>query len=82
MALRTHNLPSGRFKKRLWRRIFKVGEWAWEIIICLLNVLKWDFGDVDEAMIRDVEMLFKSIFYILGIKKNDLDKVAEANLPT
>jgi hypothetical protein len=48
-----------------------------EIIICLLNVLKCDFGDVDEAMFYDVEMPFEGIFYILGIQKIDFDELAE-----
>jgi shikimate kinase len=41
------------------------------------EVLKWNFGDVDEAMFHDVEMSFERIFYILGIEYSDLDEVVE-----
>jgi hypothetical protein len=33
--------------------MFVVGEWPWELIICSLNVLKCNFGDVDEAVFHD-----------------------------
>jgi hypothetical protein len=59
----------------LW--MFQVLEWHWEHIICLLNVLKYDCGDFEEAMFHDVVRPFESIFYILGIQKSDLDEVAE-----
>jgi hypothetical protein len=42
----------------------------------LLEVLKNDFGEVDESMFHDVERPFGSIFYILGTEKSDLDEVA------
>jgi hypothetical protein len=32
--------------------MFKVSLWPWELIICLLNVLKHDFGGVDEEMFQ------------------------------
>jgi hypothetical protein len=32
--------------------MFYVGKWPWELIICLLEVLKNDFGEVDEAMFQ------------------------------
>jgi hypothetical protein len=54
-----------------------MGEWPWEIIICLANVLKCDFGDVVEAMFHDVEKTFDCIFYIHGIQISVLDDVAE-----
>jgi hypothetical protein len=57
--------------------IFQIGEWAWDLIICLLNDLKVDLGDVDEAMFHDVDRPFEYIFYIPGIQKSDLDEVAE-----
>jgi hypothetical protein len=50
MALRTHNLPSGR--------------------------LKYDFDEVDEAMIQGVEGPSKSILSIPGIEKSDFAEVA------
>jgi hypothetical protein len=39
-----------------------------KLIICLLNVLKNDFGEVDEAMFEGVERPFELIFCILGIE--------------
>jgi hypothetical protein len=27
-----------------------VGVWPWELIICLIDILKNDYGEVDEAM--------------------------------
>jgi hypothetical protein len=100
MVLGTHNLPSKRFKKRHWwsewsdvftcriamrihfqyigyrnkrfgrRRLSDVlrNEWPWEIIICLLDVLKNDFGEVDEAMFQGVERPCVLIFCVLGIE--------------
>jgi hypothetical protein len=35
----------------------------------MLKVLKFDIGDVDEAMFHDVERPFERIFYIVGIQK-------------
>jgi hypothetical protein len=43
----------------------------------LLNVLKSNFGDVDEAMLNDVVKQLKHIFHILGTEKGDLDEVVE-----
>jgi hypothetical protein len=57
--------------------MFEAREWPWELIICLLKVLKFDFGDVEEAMFHYVERQFERIFYNLGIKKSDLYEVAE-----
>jgi hypothetical protein len=57
--------------------MFLFGEWPRELIICPLNFLKCDFGDVDEAMLHGVERQFERIFYILGIKKSDYYEVAE-----
>jgi hypothetical protein len=44
---------------------------------CLVNVLKSDFGDFDEAMLHDVERTFERIFYILDIQKSVSDEVDE-----
>jgi hypothetical protein len=41
-----------------------------------VNVLKFDFGEVDESLFHDVERPFERIFYILGIEKSDLNEVA------
>jgi hypothetical protein len=45
-----------------------------ELILCLLDVLRNDFGEVDEAMILAVERPFKFIYYILGIVKTSCTK--------
>jgi hypothetical protein len=41
-----------------------------------LDVLKKDFGEVDEAMFQGVERPGEIIFTILGTEKSDLDEVA------
>jgi hypothetical protein len=56
--------------------MIKLRECPWELIIYLLNVLKCDFGNDDEAMFHDVERPFEGFFYILSIEKNYLDEVA------
>jgi hypothetical protein len=48
--------------------------------ICLLNVLKCDFVDIDEAMLHDVERLLETRTDILGIQKRDLVEFAEVLL--
>jgi hypothetical protein len=47
--------------------MIQTGEWTWETIFCLLNVLKCDLGDVNEAMFNDAEKPIERIFYIFGI---------------
>jgi hypothetical protein len=44
--------------------------------MCLQEVLKNDFGEVDEAMVQGVECPRGIIFCILGIEKSDLDEAA------
>jgi hypothetical protein len=46
------------------------------IIICFLDVLNNDFGEVDEAIFQGVERTYELIFFILSIEKSDLDEVA------
>jgi hypothetical protein len=46
-------------------------------MICHLNVLKYDFGDIHSTMLHEVERPFESIFFILGIQKSNLNDVAE-----
>jgi hypothetical protein len=41
-----------------------------------LNVLKNDFGEIDESMYQGVQMPCEIIFYIMGIEKSGLDEVA------
>jgi hypothetical protein len=36
-------------------------EWSWELIICLLNVLKINFADFDEEKFHDVQRPFERI---------------------
>jgi hypothetical protein len=45
--------------------------------VCVLHVLKNDFGEVDEVMFQNVDRQLESFFYILGIQKSHLDEVAE-----
>jgi hypothetical protein len=52
-----------------------VCEWPLQTIIGVLNVLKFDFVEVDESMFYDVVRPFQRIFYILVIQKGDLDEV-------
>jgi hypothetical protein len=42
----------------------------------LLNVLKNDIGDVDEAMFHGVKRPGERIFCIQDLKQSDLDEVA------
>jgi hypothetical protein len=56
--------------------MFYVGEWPLLLVICLLDVLKKDFDEVDEAMFHGVERPCEIIFYIPGIDKSDLDEFA------
>jgi hypothetical protein len=56
--------------------VFQVYKWPWELI-CLLDVLKCDIVEVDEAMYQGVERTYKLIFCILDIQKSALDEVAE-----
>jgi hypothetical protein len=50
--------------------MIEVGEWPGELIICLLNVLKSNFVDVDEAMFHDVVNPLERILNILCIQKD------------
>jgi hypothetical protein len=40
-----------------------------------LDVLKNDFGEVDEAMFQGVERSYELVFCILSIEKSDLSEV-------
>jgi hypothetical protein len=42
---------------------------------CILDVIKNDFGKVDEAMFQGVEMLCELIFYLLFIEKSNFGEV-------
>jgi hypothetical protein len=48
---------------------FQVGEWPCGLIICLLDVLKCDFGEVDEAMFQGVERYGENFVFIMDIQK-------------
>jgi hypothetical protein len=48
--------------------MFQVGEWRLQLIICLLDVLKNDFGEVDEEMIQGVERPCEIILCVLEIE--------------
>jgi hypothetical protein len=55
--------------------MFELGEYPLEFIICLLDILKHDLGEVDEAMFQGVQRLCEIIFCIPVIERNDLDEV-------
>jgi hypothetical protein len=77
--MRTHFLHLGHRKKRLGRSCLTEdlsSRIALELIIGLLDVLKNDFVEVDEAMFHGVERSCEIIFCILGIEESDLDQVA------
>jgi hypothetical protein len=48
--------------------MFQIGKWSWELIICLLDVLKCVVVDVDEAMFQCVERPYEIFFSLLGIQ--------------
>jgi hypothetical protein len=55
--MRIHFLPLWHPKNDLddvAEEVFELGEWFCEEIICLLDVSKCDFRDVDEAMFQVV----------------------------
>jgi hypothetical protein len=45
-------------------------------MMCLVDVLKYNFGEVDEAMFQSVVKSSYLIFYTLGMEKSYLDEVA------
>jgi hypothetical protein len=49
--------------------MFYAGEWPRELKICLLDVLKNDFEEVNEAMFQGVDGPCELIFCISGIEK-------------
>jgi hypothetical protein len=57
--------------------MFYVFHWPCELIICFLDILNNDFGEVDEAMFQGVEKQCELIFFILGIRKSELVEVAQ-----
>jgi hypothetical protein len=76
-SIRAYFLQPPHGNKRLgWSRLSDVLFRTWRLIICFVNVLKCDFGDVDETMFHDVERTFERIFLLLGIQKRVLDEVA------
>jgi hypothetical protein len=59
-------------KKHLGRSrevMFQLGEWPWETINCILDNLKCDFYEVDEAMFRGIDRPCEKIISFLGIEK-------------
>jgi hypothetical protein len=49
--------------------MFDVGEWPLVLIISHLDVLKNDFGEVDETMFQGVESPYELLFCIMSIEK-------------
>jgi hypothetical protein len=67
------------FKKATWttsRKWFYVGDWPWELIICLLEVLKNAFIEVDEAIFLSVKWHCENIFCMLDFENSDMDEGA------
>jgi hypothetical protein len=56
--------------------MFYVDGWALEFIICLLDVLENDFGEVDESLFQSVERHIEIILCFLGIEKSDFEEFA------
>jgi hypothetical protein len=60
--------------------MYKIDEWPWDLIICLLNVLKYDLGDVDEEIFHDVERPLQRIFYFVRFQKKGFGRNCESNV--
>jgi hypothetical protein len=58
--------------------MFQVGKWPWELIICFLDVLIFEYVEVDEAMFEGDERQCNLIFGIQEIQKSEMDEVADA----
>jgi hypothetical protein len=43
-------------------------ECPWDLINCLLQVVKIEFAEFDEVMFQDVERPYELIFYMLSIE--------------
>jgi hypothetical protein len=56
--------------------MFQVGEWTWELILCLPDVLVYT-GEVDEAILQGVKRPWGFFFCVLGIQKREIDEVGE-----
>jgi hypothetical protein len=54
--------------------LFEVGELPWVLIIFLMDVLKYVFGNVDEAMLQGIERPCEIIFCIVGVQKTTWKK--------
>jgi hypothetical protein len=69
-TLHTHFLPPWNPKSELdefAEMMFQVSDWHRDLITWLLNVLKFDFSEVDEAMFQGVDRPCEIITYFLGI---------------
>jgi hypothetical protein len=64
-AILTHFLHPGYLKKRLWQSHLSnvLTRRTGQLIISLLNILKNDFGEVDEAMFQGVERPHEYVFW-------------------
>jgi hypothetical protein len=79
-AMRTHFLHIGHPKSALdevAEVMFWVGECPWDFIICLLEVLRFDFGEVVKALFKGDERMCHLIFCFPGIQKSNLNEVAD-----
>jgi hypothetical protein len=57
--------------------MFQLCEWPWELILCILDVLKFDFGEVDETMSKFAERPFENISCILAMQIRGMDEFTE-----
>jgi hypothetical protein len=71
--------PHHRKNTIKWNRLsdFYLHELACDHIICLLDVLKKDFVEVDEAIFQGLERPCILTFFILGIQKSYLFEVSD-----
>jgi hypothetical protein len=56
-----------RFGRRRLSDVLRT-EWPWELIMWLLDVLKNDFGEGDEAIFQGLERQYELIFCVLGFE--------------
>jgi hypothetical protein len=56
--------------------VYKVDVWSWKLIICLPEIIKKNFPEVDEAINHGVYRPYELVFCFLGIEKIVLDEVS------
>jgi hypothetical protein len=56
--------------------MFSVGEWPWDLLVCVLDVLENNFNELNEALFQLVERSCEIYFCYLGIQKGYYYQVA------